>query len=304
MREDLRSIGRDLLSNVGHQLIEAIDGARYSASLLCGAAALAVATLCPASGHSASTLVTLYNFCAKASCLDGSQPFGGVIGDAAGTLYGTTLHGGLPGGRNNGAYGEGTVFAVTPKGTETVLHSFNFSRDRHDGLGAWYGLIIDRKGNLFGTTLSGGETSLGSGWGTVFEIPAGGSEQTIYQFCALAECTDGHSPAGPVIMDAKGNLYGTTGLHGIGGPRNGGVVFELSPNAAGTAWKQTVLFTFPPNVSPSAGLVMDASGDLFGTTGSGHGTVFELRHSSGNRWKSKRFMPFAGNRNAPMEPIP
>jgi hypothetical protein len=86
MREDLRSIGRDLLSKVGHQLVEAIDAARYSASLLFGAAALAVAALCPASGHSASTLVTLYNFCVKTWCLDGSQPLGGVIGDAAGNL--------------------------------------------------------------------------------------------------------------------------------------------------------------------------------------------------------------------------
>ncbi len=168
-----------------------------------------------------------------------------------------------------------------------------------DGSGPGAGLIMDKKGHLYGTTFSGGAHGSGSRGGTVFELvpnTAGTqwTETVLYSFCAQGgtSCTDGSGPDG-LIMDATGHLYGTTEL---GGTQNAhcnffgegcGVVFELTPNAARIRWTETVLHSFcaqgggcTDGHTPIAALIMDGAGRLYGTTyaggADGGGTVFEL----------------------------
>jgi uncharacterized repeat protein (TIGR03803 family) len=171
--------------------------------------------------------------------------------------------------------------------TETVLYNFTA------GTGGWNPLsnLTFHGGNLYGTTQLGG-SGYGSGLGTVFELSPNGSggwnETVLYSFCSQggANCTDGEFPNGPVIFDNAGNLYGTTTEGGTDCPpftTGCGVVFELNPMGAG--WKETVLYSFGPNgVFPTGGLILDAAGNLYGTTsggGIGAGTVFELSPSAG-----------------------
>jgi len=124
--------------------------------------------------------------------------------DAKGNLYGTTSEGG-----NN----LGTVFEVSQGGKEHVLYRFGPPLG-HDGFGPQSGVIRDAEGNLYGTTLEGGRY----GDGIVFEISKDGKEKVLHSFCS-GDCSDGAYPGGDLIMDAKGNLYGTAfggGVHGDG----------------------------------------------------------------------------------------
>jgi len=209
----------------------------------------------------------LYNFCSQPNCVDGSLPYSGVILDAAGNLYGTTDDG--------GAYCCGIVYKIDPLGNETVLYSFTGSSDGDGPLSA---LAVDRAGNLYGTTKAGGNSGCteGAGCGVVFELSpvAGGAwtEKVLYVFCSLSDCADGEEPvAGPLILDAEGNLYGTTF---DGGDENGdGVVFKLDG-----AGRETVLHTFSGGADgafPWSGLTIDGAGNLYGTaTGGGDDSCF------------------------------
>jgi uncharacterized repeat protein (TIGR03803 family) len=189
---------------------------------------------------------------------DGSYPEGGLIMDTSGNLYGTTSSG--------GADGDGTVFEVALHGTETVLHSFTGGPD---GKGPQAGLIMDKKGKLYGTTVFGGANNDG----TVFKVAPDGTETVLWSFTGA----DGSFPEAGLIRK-NGNLYGTT--EG-GGAEDLGTVFKLSPDGT-----ETVLYSFCPNyptcsdgVFPVGGLIADSAGNLFGTTsadGGGGGTVFEL----------------------------
>jgi uncharacterized repeat protein (TIGR03803 family) len=190
---------------------------------------------------------------------DGANPYAGVIVDSAGNLYGTTLYG--------GAYGKGTVFEVDSAGVETVLYSFTGGPDGGEPYG---NLVMDATGILYGTTILYGAY----GYGTVFKLVPSGAERVLHSFTGGA---DGGWPTAGLILDAAGNLYGTTT---IGGARYG-TVFKLDSRGAAT-----VLHTFtgsPDGNSPFAGLVMDVAGNLYGTTlygGNssycGCGTVFEI----------------------------
>ena len=200
---------------------------------------------------------------------DGQDPRADLIMDSAGNLFGTTSSG--------GAGGNGTVFEI-PKttsgyGTESVLWSFGATPD---GQNPQAGLLMDNYGNLFGTTSSGGANSHGA----VFEIPKTasgyGTESVLWSFGATP---DGQNPQAGLIMDNYGNLFGTTS----GGGANGhGAVFEIPRTATGYG-TESVLWSFgatPDGQNPQAGLLLDNSGNLFGTTSSGgangHGTVFEI----------------------------
>jgi uncharacterized repeat protein (TIGR03803 family) len=141
-------------------------------------------------------------------------------------------------------------------------------------------LLLDAAGNLYGTTTVGGS----SNDGTVFEVDAGGTETVLYSFNG----TDGVSPYGGVVMDAKGNLYGTTENGGIGCNYEGcGIVFELTPKVGGGGWNETVVHGFtadPDGADPMGGLILDAMGNLYGTTFTGgstgiDGTVFKLSNT-------------------------
>ncbi len=216
--------------------------------------------LTPAGGGTWTEKV-LYSFSGGA---DGSDPFGGLIFDAAGNLYGTTYQG--------GSSRVGTAFELTPAAggtwTEHVLHNFGTGTD---GSGPQAGLTFDGAGNLYGTTNGGGTYN----HGTVFELmPAGGGNWTESVAHSFGNGTDGAAPAAGLLLDGAGNLYGTTYS---GGSYGGGTVFRL--NAQGLVLLHS--FSGTDGANPVAGLVLDAAGNLYGTTYSGgdfvsYGTVFEI----------------------------
>ena len=205
-----------------------------------------------------STETVLYSFGASAN--DGQQPEASLTMDSAGDLYGTTQSG--------GSNGRGTVFKIA-SGTETVLYSFGATAA--DGVQPEAGLIMDSAGNLYGTTAGGGA----NGHGTVFKIGPSGTETIVYSFGASA--TDGQAPFAGLIMDSGGNLYGTT--DGGGAHSNSGTVFKISASGV-----ETVLYSFGTTATdgqfPTAGLIVDSAGNLYGTTyaggANGWGTVFVI----------------------------
>jgi len=219
------------------------------------------------------TYTVLYTFTGGA---DGAVPYGGsLIRDGAGNLYGTTNSGGNDSGCSSfGVPGCGVVFSLDGAGSETVLYTFTGGTDGGIPLA---GLIRDAKGNLYGTTSSGGNGILPAG--TVFKLDNTGQMTVLHSFCSVANCADGNTPYAGVIRHA-GNLYGTT--QG-GGPSNSGVVFKLDPTG-----NETVLYTFCPSgdggctdgMSPNA-VIADKEGNLYGTTTNGGGSsnsgvVFKL----------------------------
>ena len=170
---------------------------------------------------------------------------------------------------SNGS-GAGVTANVTNIGVacisnETVLYSFG---GQPDGANPRASLVMDASGNLYGTTPSGGA----NGNGTVFKITPTGGETILYSF---GTAPDGSAPTAGLLMDASGNLYGTTFN---GGANGSGAVFKITPAGA-----ETVLHSFgaqPDGANPDASLVMDASGNLYGTTqyggANGNGTVFKI----------------------------
>ena len=208
--------------------------------------------------NAAGTESVVYSF--KGGTTDGDSPFGQLVMDSAGNLYGTTSGG--------GANGDGTVFKITAAGTESVLHSFVGGTT--DGQQPIAGLVMDSAGNLYGTTSFGGENDDG----TVFKISAGGTASILYSF--KGGTTDGKVPDSGVIMDGAGNLYGTTSM---GGANGDGTVYEIS--AAGTESILHFFDGYPTDGQlPWAGLIMDSAGNLYGTTTEGgdndDGTVFKV----------------------------
>jgi uncharacterized repeat protein (TIGR03803 family) len=149
---------------------------------------------------------------------DGALPFGNLIQDASGNLYGTTLDGGSNGKCESGC---GVVFKLSPAGKITMLYNFT---NGSDGADPTWGVVMDAAGNLYGVVQNFGD-------GEVFELTPSGDFRVLHTFNG----TDGTSPNG-LILDAKGNLYGTTGG---GGDSGSGVVYEL--DKAGT---ETVLYSF------------------------------------------------------------
>jgi uncharacterized repeat protein (TIGR03803 family) len=199
---------------------------------------------------------------------DGGIPFAGLIRDAKGNLYGTTS--------SDGSGFAGTVFKLDNTGQLTVVHSFCSATNCADGNTPYAG-VIRHAGNLYGTTIGGGQFCIEyGGCGVVFRVDRTGNETVLYNFCpnGYGNCTDGMSPQS-LVDDAAGNLYGTTN----GGGANGvGTVFKLSPTG-----EETVLHSFAggaDGASPFAGLIRDEDGNLYGTTTaggpSGQGTVFKV----------------------------
>jgi len=214
---------------------------------------------------------TLHSF----SGTDGKFPVSGLVMDTAGNLYGTTEKGGTA--------NLGVAFELSPSGKgwkETVLYSFAGGTD---GSGPHVGLILDTLGNLYGTTASGGSGGCQNGCGTVFELsPSGGGwTETIIQTLTLA---NGSVP-NDIVFDSVGNIYGTTRRGGSGKKCNGGgcgTVFKLTPSNG--TWTETVLYSFrgiPDGAVPFSGPIVDANGNVFGTTvfgGKYHpGVVFEIQ---------------------------
>ena len=207
---------------------------------------------------------------------DGDGPWGRLIKNKDGNLYGTTITGGKAGCANSG--GCGTVFKIASDGKETVLHAF---AGGSDGQFPYAGLVSDAKGNLYGTTEQGGtgfkDCTEGFGSGTIFKITPDGKEKVLHSFTGSP---DGCLPDGPLIMDTAGNLYGTTSYGGQSEcpPYSCGTVFKFAPDGT-----ETVLYSFniaPDGEIPESRLIMDASGNLYGTTvyggARGAGTVYRV----------------------------
>jgi uncharacterized repeat protein (TIGR03803 family) len=198
--------------------------------------------------------------------------------DEQGNLYGTTGKGGSN--RRSVQGGDGTVFKLTPDGTETTL--YNFGATSADGIEPVSGLVMDGNGNLYGTTYLGGMY----GVGTVFRVTPEGVETVLHTF--VNNETDGSFPWAALILDNDGNLYGTT--RQTGGSRSlygGGTVFEVTAEGS-----YKILHTFagyPSDGSfPTASLTLDSQGNLYGATYSGgalgEGTVFKLTPGSNGSW--------------------
>ncbi len=225
----------------------------------------------------------LYSFTGGA---DGGQPSAGLVFDAAGNLYGTTNFGG----NTDCGLGCGTVFKLAPGSggwTQTVLYTFTGSTD---GGEPYARLLFDASGSLYGTTLLGGNIGGVCSWGcgTVFKLTRTSSGWTESVPYAFAGGTDGASPYDALLVDAAGNLYGTT--YG-GGASGKGTIFKLAPTSNG--WTESVLYTFGGGSGgkyPYGDLILDAAGDLFGTAfqgGVGYGVVFELMPNLNGRWTEK-----------------
>jgi uncharacterized repeat protein (TIGR03803 family) len=190
------------------------------------------------------------------------------------------------------------ILVVTPamwaQAKYKTLYQFT---DGHDGGQPSAGLTFDHNGNLYGTTCCGGDSSQGDG--TVFELTRsdkGWTESVLYSFSGGK---DGADPDASVIFDANGNLYGTTANGGNSNCSFGcGVVFQLTPNSGG-GWTESVLHSFAgggrDGAIPTAGLIFDSSGNLYGTTSRGgahdEGTIFQLTHI-GKAWKEKVLYDF------------
>ena len=228
---------------------------------------------------------------------DGQAAQAGLIMDGAGNLYGTTPHGGNSGG--------GTVFKLAPNGsggyTESIVYSFDQSPGGGEPVG---GLIMDGSGNFYGTTFYGGS----AGYGTVFELTPDGSggytESVLYSFTGFS---DGAYPTSTLVMDGAGNLYGTTSFYdSANSPSPGsslGTVFRLTPNGSG-GYNKSTLYTFTGGSNgrdPYGSLIMDSSGNLYGTTvsggdgnGNGDGTVFKLAPNGSGGYTESIVYSFVG----------
>ncbi len=210
--------------------------------------------------------------------LDGAGPAFGSLAMYNGALYGTTEGGGY----------FGTAFKVGPCKNgcpEAVVHSFGHGTDGAEPIG---GVVFDKTGNFYGTTLLGGA----SGNGTVYEVTRSGVETVIYSFTGGKDAVN---PVAALSVDAQGNLYGTAPA---GGAYSGGAVFKLS--RSGSVWTETVLHSFKgpkDGQNPVGGVILDKAGNVYGGTFdggvNGGGTVYRLS-PSGSGWTMKILYSFIG----------
>jgi uncharacterized repeat protein (TIGR03803 family) len=218
---------------------------------------------------------------------DGSNPETGVIFDAAGNLYGTTVTGG-----KCVEWGCGVVYKLTPNSdgtwSESLLYRFCTLTNCRDGQSPYSTLTFDQAGNLYGSTTSGGA----HGMGTVFELSPNSdgswTEKVLHHFTGGRDGADVYGAG--VVLDHAGNLYSATFQGGNLSDCDGagcGVAFKLAPNSTG-GWHETVLHAFAghPGANPVSGLTFDTAGNLYGTTsgsenwgqcsGKRCGSVFEI----------------------------
>jgi len=257
------------------------------------------------------TETVLYSF---ANTPDGANPVNGLVMDTAGNLYGVTYAGGTGGngtvfelspsggswteqvianisatyagltmnGGNLYGAGYGSVFELTPPGGEGLwnrftLHSFVAADAATEGSNPNGTPVFDTAGNLYGTTESGGKY----GYGTVYKLtPGAKGKPWTEKLLASFEATNANPLAG-IVFDANGNIYGTSTAGGTGTLKEG-TVFELVYQASTGTYKGKVLLTFTgeDGNTPDSSLILDSSGNLWGTTylggSSGYGTVFEV----------------------------
>ena len=231
------------------------------------------------------TEAILYSF----SGPDGSAPVASLVFDKAGNLYGTTAAGGV---YDNG----GVAFELSPSAngwTETVLHSFG---NGFDGWDPQAEMVFDSAGNLYGTTQLGGAI-FGHGdnnGGTVFRLSpgtGGWTETILYSFTGEYLGPDPNLPAGSIVFDKSGNIYGVAQSGGANGK---GAVYQLTPAGDGS-YTESVIYSFAgkDGQDPNSTLTFDGNGNLYGTTAqgghlvacfSGCGVVFKLSNNANGAW--------------------
>jgi len=245
-----------------------------------------------------------FNQLVSFSGANGNNPGGKLAMDAAGNFYGTTFYGGS----NYCSYGCGTVYRLSKYGSQWMLSPLFDFNGLQDGAHPWGGITSAPDGELYGTTYEGGLY----GKGVVYKLQPPPTrcttalcywtETVIYNFTGGS---DGGAPQGALIFDSAGNLYGTTLA---GGQGSDGVVYELSP-AQGT-WNINVLHSFmggSDGSGPEDGVVMDQSGNLYGTTFLGGadsvGTVYQLTHGASG-WTENLLHSFAGGDDGKYPTVP
>jgi uncharacterized repeat protein (TIGR03803 family) len=209
---------------------------------------------------------------------DGAFPEPGLILDPHGNLYGTTWFG--------GPANDGVVYRINTDGSEQVVHAFTGGKDGFLPNG---NLMVDGKGNLYGTTFEGGGACTESYCGTVFKIAPDGTETVLHAFAGGAD--DGAGPNAGLISDNKGVLYGTTGQ---GGSDDAGTIFSITPDGAE---KMLYAFSWRDLNHPTSPLILDKKHNLLGTTfyyqNTASGGIFEL-HRDGNWNRVYTFQGDAG----------
>jgi len=280
--------GQDGYDSTGN-LIFGDEGALYGTTTYGGAYDYGtVFVLTPGSGGWKESV--LFSF----DVTDGARPYGGVVMDKNGNLYGTA----------------DIVFELASGSggwTESVIDDFS---GHNDGSGPFAGVILDAAGDLYGTTEGGGAHTLG----TVYKLTAaeggGWKELILHDFCTsgFPHCPDGARPGvGALTMDHTGNIYGTTNQGGANTCFAGcGTVFKLTRGAHGQ-WKESVLYNFrngSTGFGPGGGVVRDKAGNLYGTTiygGSqqcGCGVVYKLAPTKHAKWKYTVLHTFLGSDGA------
>jgi uncharacterized repeat protein (TIGR03803 family) len=244
--------------------------------------------LCLGAAWAAPTPSVLHSF--GVHLQGGSDLYAGLILDASGNAYGAAESG--------GTYGYGVVFELSPDGAgewaERVLYDFKGSPG-DDGATPHATLVFDRAGNLYGTTVSGGASS---NFGIVFKLaPTSQGQWTETVLHRFTGGTDGATPYAGVILDAAGNVYGATDAGGAAGD---GTVYKLTPSDS-SPWVETVLHSFtgkPDGAGPFAAPLLDAAGNLFGTTYYGgarnDGTVYKLAPQPDGSWAETVLYSFKG----------
>jgi uncharacterized repeat protein (TIGR03803 family) len=230
---------------------------------------------------------TLYSFCSKANCTDGSNPMSAPMQASNGNLYGTTYHGG----ENNN---DGTAYEITPEGTFKTLYSFCAQTNCADGAYPVSRLTEGANGSLYGTTEDGGAY----GYGTVFEIKTGNEMITLHSF----DFTDGAYPGSGVIRANDGNFYGAASGGGVG---NGGTIYEVTPSGVFSRLHNFCSSNICPAPGggsvPSYELMQATDGTFIGTTGGGgiggpYGTVYSFSTELGPLVKTVPVAAKAGAR--------
>lgn len=204
----------------------------------------------------------------------GDFPTGALTQDAAGNLYGVA---------EGGSGGAGVVYKLSPQGQETVLFAFQGGLHNTTPKGPAGGVLVGKNGNVFGAAQFGDKQICAVGCGSIFRLDATGTLHFLHTFTGG---TDGGNPIGPLVQDAAGNLYGVTQSGGdltcpeffLTQGAGCGVVFKIAADHT-----FTVLHTFAggsDGAVPQGGLLLDKSGNLFGTTAEGgiaeNGTVYEI----------------------------
>lgn len=211
---------------------------------------------------------------------DGANPASTLVQVSNANLYGTATQGGSSTNCSaGGVAGCGTIFEIMPSGTMTVLHSFDGADGEYPG---YQGTMIQASdGFLYGTT-NGGGSGKGSlcayGCGTLFKVSLTGNFTKLYDFCSLANCSDGSLPSS-LVQGTDGNFYGTTS--GGGNSTGSGTIFRITPQGV-----LTTLYYFcsqadcADGASPQAALMQDTDGNFYGVTEGGGsqnwGTIYRF----------------------------